>query len=563
MRLPFYLWLLLPALIGGGIGVTLAHRAGGPPLHEAAAPSVAVRPGSAARPVPRLVYRNAWKHSALVTRTPGLHPLTPASSDATAASAAAPAPTHESDVVAFDTRAFAATPGDETTTPTQDGTTAAVPSPVATPATTETPPAQVSTTPIEIGNVHTISLTPFSATLQWDTSEPVSSRISYGLDSPTVWTAADAQSTSHVATVDGLTNGMSYRLWVNAEATDGRTASLPFVLTTPSLSDHPTPSIANGTFMLDGHPTFPTIVWAACSDQFTSLLAVGIDTFLGKDCGDPAHEVAALGLRGYFVSDAQQPAVPGAVGSFLPDEWDTHLPSTVTAADVQEKIPNNGGGPRFLTLTNHFFSHAAPLPQGRGMYPALVANADVLGFDLYPLENWCRYDDFAKVFDSQRELVSLAAGKPTFQWIEASHMDCADPVLDPTPQTVRAETWLAVAGGAHAIGYFPKDFAPEIGAEIAREKREFQTLLPALDEPGIEASADSDKLRVGARNHNGATYVIAVNASRQPVTTTINVPALGNRSVVSLDGTRSGTAANGTFSDTFGPLDVHIYIAAP
>jgi hypothetical protein len=255
--------------------------------------------------------------------------------------------------------------------------------------------------------------------------------------------------------------------------------------------------------------------------------------------------------------------VPGAAGSFLPDEWDAHLTSNVTAADLQEKIPNNGGGPRFLTLTNHFFSHAAPLPTGRGMYPALVANADVLGFDLYPLENWCRWDDFAKVFDSQRELVGLAAGKPTFQWIEASHMDCGDPVLNPTPQTVRAETWLAVAGGAHAIGYFPKDFSPEIGAEIAREKREFQTLTPALVEPATEATADNDKVRVGARDHNGAIYVIAVNASRAPVTTTINVPALGNRSLVSLDGMRSGTAANGAFTDTFAPLDVHIYIAAP
>ena len=142
-------------------------------------------------------------------------------------------------------------------------------------------------------------------------------------------------------------------------------------------------------------------------------------------------------------------------------------------------------------------------------------------------------------------------------------MDCADPTLDPTPQTVRAETWLAVAGGAHAIAYFPKDFAPEISAEIAREKREFETLTPALVEPAIDASADNGNVRVGARNHNGAIYVIVVNASRQTATSTINVPALGNRSLVSLDGTRSGTAANGAFTDSFGPLDVHIYIAAP
>ena len=560
VRLPFSLWLLVPALVGGGIGMTLAHRATGPPVREAAAPAVVVHATSAASAVPRLVYRNAWKHNSLVTRTPGLHALAPAAGESTTNLPTAAIP-HESDVVAFDSRTFAATPGDGTSTPA-DGTTVPT-SDVFTPTTSTSPPAQVSTTPIEITGVHTVSLTPFSATIQWDTSEPVGARISYGLDSPTVWTPADTQSTSHVATVDGLTGGLSYRLWVNAEASDGRTASLPFVLTTPSLTDRPTASVANATFLLDGHPTFPTLVWGACSDQYASLLAVGIDTFLGKGCGDGAHEVAALGLHGYFVSDAKEPAVPGSVGSFLPDEWDTFLPSTVTSAEVQDKIPNNGGGPRFLTLTNHFFSKAAPLPQGRGMYPALVANADVLGFDLYPLENWCRWDDFPVVYDSQRELVSLAAGKPTFQWIEVRHMDCPDPTLDPTPQTVRAETWLAVAGGAHAIGYFPKDFSPEIGAEIAREKRELQTLTPALVEPAIDASADNGKVRVGAREHNGAIYVIAVNASRDPVSSTINVPALGNRSLVSLDGTRSGTAANGAFTDTFAPLDVHIYIAAP
>src|ERR671935_234758 len=454
VRLPFSLWLLVPALVGGGIGMTLAHRAAGPPVREAAAPAVVVHATSAASAVPRLVYRNAWKHNSLVTRTPGLHALAPAAGESTTNLPTAAIP-HESDVVAFDSRTFAATPG------------------------------------------------------------------------------------------------------------DGRTASLPFVLTTPSLTDRPTASVANATFLLDGHPTFPTLVWGACSDQYASLLAVGIDTFLGKGCGDGAHEVAALGLHGYFVSDAKEPAVPGSVGSFLPDEWDTFLPSTVTSAEVQDKIPNNGGGPRFLTLTNHFFSKAAPLPQGRGMYPALVANADVLGFDLYPLENWCRFDDFPVVFDSQRELVNLAVGKPTFQWIEVRHMDCADPSLDPTPQTVRAETWLAVAGGAHAIGYFPKDFSPEIGAEIAREKRELETLTPALVAPPIDATANNNKVRVGARGHNGALYVIAVNASRAPSTATITVPALGNRSLVSLDGTRSVTAANGAFTDTFGPLDVHIYISAP
>ena len=181
------------------------------------------------------------------------------------------------------------------------------------------------------------------------------------------------------------------------------------------------------------------------------------------------------------------------------------------------------------------------------------------------MQNWCKYDGrFHDVFDSQRELVTLSGTRPTFQWIEARVMDCRnDSSLTPTSQTVRAETWLSIAGGAHAIGYFPYDWAPDIGAEIRQERAEIRTLAPALVEPNIDATANDDRMRVGARLHNGAIYVIAVNATRQSVTSTITVPALRGRALTSLDGTRTVTAANGAFTDSFGPLEVHIYISAP
>ena len=143
-------------------------------------------------------------------------------------------------------------------------------------------------------------------------------------------------------------------------------------------------------------------------------------------------------------------------------------------------------------------------------------------------------------------------------------MDCHDPTLNPSTATVHAETWLAIAGGAHAMGYFPYDFSPEIGAQIASDKREIQTLVPALLEPNLPgADAGSGPVKVGAKEHNGALYVIAVNGSRVNATATINVPALGNRQLISLDGSRSVSASSGSFTDTFAPFEVHVYIAAP
>jgi hypothetical protein len=129
---------------------------------------------------------------------------------------------------------------------------------------------------------------------------------------------------------------------------------------------------------------------------------------------------------------------------------------------------------------------------------------------------------------------------------------------------VRAETWLAIAGGAHGIGYFPNNWSSDVGAEIARTNREIQGLVPVLVEPNIAASVSLGSfVKAGAREHNGAVYVIAVNASRAPATATITVPALGDRVVMSLDGQHRVTAAGGSFTDAFGPLEARVYIAAP
>ena len=71
-------------------------------------------------------------------------------------------------------------------------------------------------------------------------------------------------------------------------------------------------------------------------------------------------------------------------------------------------------------------------------------------------------------------------------------------------------------------------------------------------------------VKAGAREHNGAVYVIAVNASRTtPASATITVPAVGNRPLRSLDGAHALTAKGGSFTDSLGPLEVRVYVASP
>ena len=436
-----------------------------------------------------------------------------------------------------------------------------------TPPTTTTTPSVPSGPPPAISGVSTVALTPFSATLSWRTSEAATSRVVYGLDTPIVWTAPTVSGTTHSITVPGLSPASTYNLDVTATTADGRSSVSQFLLTTPALFGPVRLSTGDGAVLLNGQPAFPKIVWDQCPDAVSGNIAVGIDFFMGNGCGSSSQLATWLSGTAYTIGDATEApsARAGAIGTFLPDEWDTHLPNDFSAADANRLIPPTAGsGPRFLTLTNHFYRHAAPLPQGRGMYPGLIASTDVVGFDLYPLQNWCRVDSFGDVFDSQLDLVALARGKPTFQWIEARQMDCSGAELDPTPETLRAEAWLSIAGGAHAIGYFPNNWNDSVGAAIAQVNHEISTLTPALVEPAIAASSSLDStVRVGARDHNGAVYVIVVNASRSPSTATITVPALVNRTLVSLDGQYKAEAKDGAFTATLAPLEARIYIAAP
>ncbi len=430
----------------------------------------------------------------------------------------------------------------------------------------QTAPPAPTGPPIEIGQVETLALSPFSATIAWETNDDTIDRIAYGFDTPTVWTARSGPARQHQVVVDGLSSSTTYTLEVQSSTVDGRMAVAAYTLTTPPLSGSTRASVGDGALRVDGRSFFPATVWAQCSDGYDANLAVGINLFMGNGCGNGRTQLDLLQGRALTLAGMHETALDGTgmLGWFLPDEWDTNLPSSLSFSDIARRVPARSGRVRFLTLTNHFYSLAEPLPQGRGMYPALVGNADMIGFDLYPLQNWCRYDSFYDVFDSQRELVAIAGGKPTFQWIEARRMDCRGGDLEPTPATVRAESWLSIAGGAHGIGYFPNNWSPEIGLEIARTNREIASLSAALLDASASASVDGGaKIRVGARVHNGAVYVIAINGGRTAASGTINVPVLGDRALVGLDGTPPAQAAGGKFSDSFGPLDVHIYVAAP
>jgi len=448
------------------------------------------------------------------------------------------------------------------------------PTAVATPATdtaagrvaAETPPPPPE--PLEISDAQVVSLSSSSARIRWRTTLPARTQTSYGLDEPVVWSAGDQSQVEHESVLTGLSFSTTYKVVLHAVDAWDRAQTASLTVTTAGMGDTSAARASGDRILVDDQPFFPRAVWGQCADGFGRNVADGINLFMGDGCGKDRDLAGRLAGSAYSLVDAKTPDIDGrgVIGWYFPDEWDAFLGGQVTPAQLRPAVPApRSGRISFLTLTNHFYSHAEALPQGKGMYPTLLSIPDVVGFDLYPLQVWCR-PAFGDVFEAQRELHALSGGKPTFQWIEVARMEqlCAKhPSLDPTAATVRAETWLAIAGGAGAIGYFPNQWARTIGEGIARTNRQIQELTPALLAPPSAASSDAPAVKVAARALNGALYVIAVNTSQTTVQATLSVDGIAGRSATVVgEGTVVGSSAD-ALADTFAPLAAKVYVVPP
>ncbi len=466
-----------------------------------------------------------------------------------------------------------------------------------------------SATRTPVPDILDVEARPFSAVVKWRVTDPgrivleVGTDDRYGIWSPT--TVAQADLTART-TLAGLEPATTYRFrvvarWRNgvraesrgsfrtepwpsstsAVATPTPAASSssgsgsPFVLP-PALPPGVTPStpspsgpLPTGTpkvessspLLVNGNAIFPRMVWRQCPTYYPTSIGAGINLFLGVSCASPDEQLDRLAGRAISTVDASTPGIsgPGVVGWHLPDEADMSV-------GIAQNLPRPKGNGRvtFLTVTDHFSQLASPPTNGRDIYPEFFERAEVIGFDTYPVEGRCSIAEIDNVYWMQRELVALTGGKPTFQWIEAGPMEHCRTNEDPTPAVVRAETWLAIAGGARGIGYFPDFWAEDIRSEVRLVNREILSLAPALLAPVAKANWSTESpVRVGARRYNGATYIIAVNTSTAPASAAFTVPGLGGRKLRVFRDGRIVTPLGDLVVDKLPGLGTAVYVVSP
>lgn len=321
--------------------------------------------------------------------------------------------------------------------------------------------------------------------------------------------------------------------------------------------------------VVDGRPFFPILAWSQCPEQVEAALAIGVNVFMGP-CETAREEelLERVGQRAYVVAPIARRgtlAHPRLLGWTQVDEPENH---GIRPRDLA--LPARGARrPTFLSLTSRFLRKA----EGPARYRAYVERADVVGFNLYPIATHCRsaWIRLGDVYEGQRELARLAFGKPTFQWLETGPLEGFCGSVPPvTPRELRAQAWLAVAGGATGIGWFTHtwttgswlrfDLTAPVTAAAARTSARSSALAPVLLAPQRRARAGRP-VYAGAREHGGRVYVIAVNASSLPVTRRVRSRALGGvASVTPLGGGRTIAVEDGSFADEFEALAVRIYV---
>ena len=150
--------------------------------------------------------------------------------------------------------------------------------------------------------------------------------------------------------------------------------------------------------------------------------------------------------------------------------------------------------------------------------------------------------------------------KPVWIWLQgtgyAYWMD-----REPTPRELSCMVYGSLIVGARGIYYFAQiPRTRECWAEMRALCVELSQLSPVLGstDAAPAVTCDSKTVMVASYRHDNATWVVAVNTSREPCDARLRLSTKTTAVTVLFEG-RKLKAAVGAWTDSFGPYERHVY----
>ena len=363
-------------------------------------------------------------------------------------------------------------------------------------------------------------------------------------------------------------------------------SSAPASATSSRSTPTPTPAPSRSR----SGPVFPLGVWDQTPEVNAQNYAnIGITQFVGLYNGPSPSSLAALAAAHlHVVTGGQSPAVladPNAsvISAWLqPDEPDNAQPRA-----------NGGYGPcidptQIQQSYRRFKAHDPSRPVvigfgqgvanthwvGRGsctgrtdMYSEYARGADILSFDVYPVNQGYPIDIIAQGIDNLR---AWGGGKPVWFDVETTNFGNT---VGPTPEQTKAETWLAIIHGASGITYFCHIFKPSfveagclkdptMAEALKAQNAQIQSLARVLlTSASVSDTSVRSAVRVDAMTKRvGRTaYVFAVDPQARATSATITIPGVTGATVRVLGENRTLRLSGGSFTDQFAEYGTHIY----
>ena len=316
---------------------------------------------------------------------------------------------------------------------------------------------------------------------------------------------------------------------------------------------------------------FFTGLWEGpTEDQLTVLASAGIPTICDQGGVWQAH-MADKTISAWLQPDEPDNAQANASGGY-----DPCIDPAVIIASYNTMKQNDPTRPVYLGLGRGV---ADTQWIGRGtctgntaMYVEYAKGADILGFDIYPVNEGAALEMVATGLDNLKQWSGNA--KPVIGIIEASNFDNTQ---RPTPAQIRSEVWMDLVHGAAGIEYFCHRFTPTFSetdclddaptaAALNEINAQITKLAPVLNSPSVgngvtvKSSTASIPVDTMLKRDGDGTYLFAAEMRGGNTTATFTLrDFLAAASAEVLGENRSISIRSGVFTDDFSSYGVHLY----